>query len=119
MKFIASGVAICAGMTRSPSFSRSSSSTRMNMRPFFASSMISSGVERKPWRSRAGSAFSAVMTQLLHPSQIAGKDIDLDMDGTADADPVEGGDGGGMGNDVQDDVHGIGHIFDLIDGERD
>ncbi len=42
MKLIASGVAICAGMTRSPSFSRSSSSTRMNMRPLRASSMISS-----------------------------------------------------------------------------
>ncbi len=42
MKLIAAGVAICAGMTRSPSFSRSSSSTRMNLRPLRASSMISS-----------------------------------------------------------------------------
>ena len=42
MKLIASGVAICAGMTRSPSFSRSSSSTRMNIRPLRASSMIAS-----------------------------------------------------------------------------
>ena len=38
MKLIASGVANCAGMTRSPSFSRSSSSTRTNMRPWRASS---------------------------------------------------------------------------------
>ncbi len=48
MKLIASGVAIWAGMTRSPSFSRSSSSTRMNMRPLRASSISSSGEERKP-----------------------------------------------------------------------
>ena len=46
MKLITSGVAICAGMTRSPSFSRSSSSTRINIRPFRASSMISS-IEEK------------------------------------------------------------------------
>jgi hypothetical protein len=42
MKLIASGVAHCAGITRSPSFSRSSWSTRMNIRPLRASSMISS-----------------------------------------------------------------------------
>ncbi len=42
MKLIAAGVAICAGMMRSPSFSRLSSSTRMNIRPLRASSMISS-----------------------------------------------------------------------------
>ena len=46
MKLIASGVANCAGMTRSPSFSRSSSSTRMNMRPLRASSISSSALER-------------------------------------------------------------------------
>ena len=44
MKLIASGVAIWAGMTRSPSFSRSSSSTRMNIRPLRASSMICSAL---------------------------------------------------------------------------
>ncbi len=42
MKLMASGVAIWAGTIRSPSFSRSSSSTNMYMRPFFASAMISS-----------------------------------------------------------------------------
>src|SRR5690606_11950319 len=41
MKLIASGEACSAGMTRSPAFSRSSSSTRMIMRPRLASSMIS------------------------------------------------------------------------------
>ena len=49
MKLIAFGVAICAGMTRSPSFSRSSWSTRMNMRPLRASSMISSIDEIASW----------------------------------------------------------------------
>ena len=42
MKLIAAGVAICAGMIRSPSFSRSSSSTKTNILPLRASSMISS-----------------------------------------------------------------------------
>ena len=46
MKLIASGVANCAGTTRSPSFSRSSSSTRMNIRPLRASSISSSAEER-------------------------------------------------------------------------
>ncbi len=41
MKFTASAVANCAGITRSPSFSRSSSSTRMNIRPACASATIS------------------------------------------------------------------------------
>ena len=45
MKLIAVGVHICAGTTRSPSFSRSSWSTRMNIRPLRASSMISSTEE--------------------------------------------------------------------------
>src|SRR5471032_1205151 len=44
MKLIASGVTKSAAMTRSPSFSRSSSSTRITIRPAFSSAMIS-GVE--------------------------------------------------------------------------
>ena len=46
MKLIASASQCSAGMTRSPSFSRLSSSTRMNMRPLRASSRISSIVLR-------------------------------------------------------------------------
>jgi len=42
MKLMASGVAIWAGMTRSPSFSRSSSSARMTIRPLRNSSTVSS-----------------------------------------------------------------------------
>ena len=42
MKLMVSGVANCAGMTRSPSFSRSSSSTRTIIRPLRNSSIASS-----------------------------------------------------------------------------
>src|SRR5688500_7395555 len=100
MKLIASGVAICAGITRSPSFSRSSSSTRMNMRPFFASSMISSGVERKPWRRRVRGVCLAVMAELLHPAEISGEDINLDVEVTAGRDVLKGRHRGGVGYDV-------------------
>ncbi|NWG40006.1 MAG: hypothetical protein HXY27_08615 [Hydrogenophilaceae bacterium] len=41
MKLMASGVTCSAAMTRSPSFSRSSSSTSTTMRPAFNSEMIS------------------------------------------------------------------------------
>ena len=54
MKLIAFGVHICAGITRSPSFSRSSWSTRMNIRPLRASSMISSIEEIASMIVRAG-----------------------------------------------------------------
>ena len=59
MKLIASGVAICAGMMRSPSFSRSSSSTRMNMRPLRASLMIASAPTSTSWHCRASISFSS------------------------------------------------------------
>ena len=45
MKLTTSAVANCAGMTRSPSFSRSSSSTRITMRPACASAMISAALD--------------------------------------------------------------------------
>ena len=57
MKLIASGVAICAGMTRSPSFSRSSASTSTTMRPFCMSSTISSmSATERSWISRRACA---------------------------------------------------------------
>ena len=42
IKLMASGVAICAGTIKSPSFSLSGSSTKIYILPFLASSMISS-----------------------------------------------------------------------------
>src|SRR5258708_5811920 len=53
MKLIASGVTKSAAMTRSPSFSRSSSSTRITIRPAFSSAMIS-GVEASKNIARFG-----------------------------------------------------------------
>ena len=47
IKLIASGVAICAGIIRSPSFSLSSLSTRTYILPFLASSTISSMEDKK------------------------------------------------------------------------
>ena len=62
MKLMASGVAICAETTRSPSFSRSSASTRMIMRPLRRSSMISSIGERKPLPSAYVAVFKPSFT---------------------------------------------------------
>jgi hypothetical protein len=61
MKLIFSGVAIWAGTTRSPSFSRSSWSTRMNMRPLRASSMMSSTGEIASDQSVSGIGWAMVM----------------------------------------------------------
>ena len=47
-KFITSGDAISAGIQRSPSFSRFSSSTKINKRPCLASSITSSIVDKAP-----------------------------------------------------------------------
>src|SRR5262245_44814699 len=46
MKLMASGDAFCAGMTRSPSFSRCSSSTSTTMRPAVISASASSIVQK-------------------------------------------------------------------------
>src|ERR1700712_4127527 len=102
MKLIASGVANCAGTTRSPSFSRSSSSTRMNIRPLRASSIISSGEERKPCFKRAKPTLvlSAFGTKRLHALQVAGKHVDLEIDLLAGAKIAERGHRGGMRDDV-------------------
>jgi hypothetical protein len=52
MKLMASGVTVSAAMTRSPSFSRSWSSTTSNIRPLrissMASSMVTNGVITSP-----------------------------------------------------------------------
>src|SRR3954470_17504043 len=111
MKLIASGVAICAGMTRSPSFSRSSSSTRMNMRPLRASSISSSGEDRKPCRKRASSGLD--MTKLLHAGKITRKHVDFEVhlparrERTDVGQWVERGLGRGVRNDVDPDPDAI------------
>jgi hypothetical protein len=71
MKLIFSGVAIWAGMTRSPSFSRSSWSTRMNMRPLRASSMMSSMGEMASDQSRS-TAPGCSKAEVMPPSAAPG-----------------------------------------------
>src|SRR4051794_30609773 len=71
MKLIASGVMNCAAMTRSPSFSRSSSSTTTTIRPEAMSSRASSIV--------ANCTSARVGNELL---QIFGEDVHLEIDGS-------------------------------------
>src|SRR6187402_1536614 len=118
MKLIASGVAICAGMMRSPSFSRSSSSTRMNMRPLRASSITSSGVDRKAWRKRAILG-SDDMTKLLHSAKIACEHVDLDVELAARRDATEGRHLRSVRDDIDAEPDAaIGQIDHLVDGQR-
>src|SRR5438132_1497394 len=118
MKLIASGVAICAGMMRSPSFSRSSSSTRMNMRPLRASSITSSGVDRKAWRSRATLGLDD-MPQLLHPAEIARQHVDLDVELAAGRKVAPCRHLLGMRDDVEPEAHAAaGKIRYLVHSER-
>src|SRR3990172_2544112 len=63
MKLMASGVAIWAGITRSPSFSRSSASTSTTMRPLRTSSRISGTEDRNP----AGSSGAAIFEVRVMP----------------------------------------------------
>src|ERR687894_381064 len=69
MKLIASGVTNCAAITRSPSFSRSSSSTTTTMRPAAMSSRASSIVEN--------SMSVRVGKELL---RVLGHDVHLEVD---------------------------------------
>src|SRR3569623_3410972 len=117
MKLIFSGVAICAGMTRSHSFSRSSSSPRMNMRPLRASSMISSGLDRRPWRRRASSA--GFGTKGLHALQIEGEHVELDIDLLAGRERPERGHRLGVRDEVDGEMGGAVVLVDhLVDGQR-
>src|SRR3546814_5033151 len=89
MKLIASVVAIWAGITRSPSFSRDSSSTRMNMRPLRASSMIASIGETISLKvSRQGSSDFAMQALLFfrrcqETLNVARQQVDFQVDPVA------------------------------------
>src|SRR6185312_8886870 len=118
MKLIASGVANWAGTTRSPSFSRSSSSTRMNIRPLRASSISSSALDRYLDSSTETSAslrarFSMSL-RLREPGHIACQHVDLDVDRIAGGKRAETGDGRGVGNDV----HSEGIVLNLVHRQR-
>src|SRR5690625_3838206 len=116
MKLMASGPAICAGTTRSPSFSRSSSSTRMNMRPLRASSMISSIGETSSLKlTRQGSCcVRDIGLRLLGPGEkarnVARQHVYFQVDPVTAAVAAEGGHRGG----VRDDVHPEAPVIDLV-----
>src|SRR5579883_891873 len=142
MKLMACGVAICAGMTRSPSSSRSSSSTRMNMRPLRASSMTSSMGDvtsmklmtapplrpfasslaaapprldyRFPGARRKRAAPGLWARALEKAGDIARQHVDLEIDAVARPRRPEAG--AALG--VRDDVDAEDGALDLVDGQR-
>src|SRR5215216_4961133 len=80
MKLIASGVANCAAIVRSPSFSRSSSSHTTTMRPARISSRASSTVAnglRLIARTAPRDYLTASSSQLLH---VLGEHVHLQVD---------------------------------------
>src|SRR5690349_1999071 len=87
MKLIASGVANCAAIVRSPSFSRFSSSQTTTIRPRRTSSMASSMVEKGPAASAsagvvADSGLCIVPPKALHePFRVARDQVDLEVHG--------------------------------------
>src|SRR5690606_34240522 len=121
MKLIASGVAICAGIMRSPSFSRDSSSTRMNMRPLRASSMTASMGETISLKvRRQGSSVFAIRALLLFRRRqkslnVAREHVDFQVDPVAGLLAAQGGHLGRVGDEV-DPEGGAGH---LVDRQRD
>src|SRR3954451_21188997 len=104
MKLIASGVTNCAAMTRSPSFSRSSSSTTTTILPAEMSSRASSIVEN--------SMSVRVGKELLH---VLGQDVDLEVDGGAGLGAAEGR----ALERLRDERHVEPGVVDARDGERD
>src|SRR5438067_546527 len=119
MKLMVSGVAICAGMTRSPSFSRSSSSTRMNMRPLRASSMISSIGEMTSMKLMARSSCGGeVLAE--GAGDVAREEVDLEIDPVARAKRAEAGRLPRMGYHIGPEARTPrGAVRDLVHGERD
>src|SRR5688572_21899513 len=105
MKLMASGVTMSAAMVRSPSFSRSSSSTTMTIRPARICS-TASGAEM--W------GVSADM-QVHQTSNVFGDQICLDVDTISL--PALAQDGRRQG--VGDERHGEARVVDLVDGEAD
>src|SRR5690606_619333 len=108
MKLTASGVTFSAAMIRSPSFSRSSSSTTTTNLPARMSSMASSmrsnsgrGAGTVIWRQllsrAAGSGERGVGAQ--QPLHVFADDVGFQVDSVAGAHPAQGGHGGGVGDD--------------------
>src|SRR5262249_42176677 len=87
MKLIASGVANCAAIARSPSFSRSSSSTIRTVRPIRKSS-IASGIEQNDASGAdpldSGPVPVALNSSLQQALDVLREDVDFDVHRRAD-----------------------------------
>ena len=80
MKLTFSGSQCTAGITRSPSFSRLSSSIRMNIWPLFATAMISSIGLRYSENGMASGSRSDLTAERELARDVPGEHVDLDVD---------------------------------------
>src|SRR5829696_8458715 len=111
MKLMASGVTMSADMVRSPSFSRSSSSTTMTMRPARICSRAS-GTDR--WGLSAGMGFHQT-------GNVFGDEICLDVDTISRLALAQGGRREGVGDEHdREDIplHLVDGQADPVDGDR-
>src|SRR5690606_38969673 len=96
MKLMSSAVTHCAAMTRSPSFSRSSSSTMITMRP-----------------ARMSARISSIVLVFMKLFQVARDDVDFEIDAGAGLEGLEGR----HLQCVRDQVHVEACALDPVDRE--
>ena len=92
MNAIASGVIVSAAMMRSPSFSRSASSTTMTSSPRAMAAMAFS-------MSVKGMVVSYSLTCVEEALDVLGEHVDLQVDGITRLPGTQGGDGEGVRDD--------------------
>ncbi len=115
MKFTASGVAASAAMTRSPSFSRSSSSATMIIRPLRMSSRASSTRSKGMLRSLVGSR-GGIPPRVGQSTHVLADQVRLHVDPVARLEPRQVGPLPGVGDEgylhhvsVREGVHREAH----------
>src|ERR1700680_702117 len=117
MKLTASGVMRSAAMARSPSFSRSSSSTMITNLPARMSAMASSTLARLirllPVQSRG--EHRDALPRGKRPSHVASDEVDLEVD----PGPHRPLTGGGGGDRVRNQRDGERRLEDVDDGQAD
>src|SRR3954447_18386301 len=124
MKLIASGVTNCAAIVRSPSFSRSSSSTTTTNRPARISSIASSTLAKTVLDAStliaasyrgAGDLLTVRQARRNRPLDVLREDVHLEVDPLARDEPVERR----LGDRVRDQRDPEGILVELRDRERD
>src|SRR6187402_3164356 len=130
MKLIASGVTCSAATTRSPSFSRSSSSTRITIRPA-ASSATSSGTGAMAmancrWRGRLGARGADAARGLgardgagQHALDVARDQINLKVDRAVGDEGPERRVLQRVRDQVDAEFAAVRQVFDAVDGQAD